>query len=75
MQVGLALNINDFKDDLRLQKASYGFSVFSMVLIAAAVGLAVMLFTADLQLTEDGRYITNYSNSKQQMDAQASRTA
>lgn len=44
MQVGLALNINDFKDDSRLQKASYGFSVFSMVLVAAAVGLAVILF-------------------------------
>jgi len=44
MQVGLALDFRGFKDDSRLQKASYGFSVFSMVLVAAVVGLGVILF-------------------------------
>lgn len=44
MQVGLALNIKGFKDDSRLQNAAYGFSVFSMVLVTAVVGLGVMLF-------------------------------
>ncbi|KAG9239768.1 hypothetical protein BJ875DRAFT_365010 [Amylocarpus encephaloides] len=44
MQVGLALDIKGFKDDVRLQNAAYGFSVFSMVLVAAVVGLGVILF-------------------------------
>lgn len=42
MQVGLALD--GFKDDSRLTGASYGFSVFSLVLVAAAIGIAILLF-------------------------------
>lgn len=44
MQVGLALDFRGLKDDSTLQKVSYGFSVFSMVLVAAVVGLGVILF-------------------------------
>ncbi|KAG9246908.1 hypothetical protein BJ878DRAFT_416034 [Calycina marina] len=44
MQVGLTLDIQGFKDDSRLQNAAYVFSVFSMVLVAAVVGLGVILF-------------------------------
>jgi hypothetical protein len=44
IQVGLALDIKGFKDDSRLQNAAYGFSVFSMVLVATIVGLGVILF-------------------------------
>jgi len=41
MQVGLA--VDPLKDDSRFINTSYGFSVFSMVLIAAVIGIAVLL--------------------------------
>ena len=44
MQVGLALDFRGFKEDLRLQNAAYGFSVFSMVLVVVIVGLGIILF-------------------------------
>jgi hypothetical protein len=41
MQV--VMSIDGVKDDPRLQRASYGFSVFSMVLVAAISGVVVFL--------------------------------
>jgi hypothetical protein len=41
MQVGLA--VDPLKDDSRFINTSYGFSVFSLVLIAAVIGIAVLL--------------------------------
>lgn len=44
MQV--VLTIDGFKDNPRIISVSYGFSVFSMVLVAVVSGVAIPLFAA-----------------------------